>query len=671
MARTKQEKSDFETTLSELEKKYGMNRVDPKELTVVSTGSLQLDRAMKIGGTALGKIVELFGENSCGKAQPLSSKILTPNGWINMGDVELGTIVSTPDGGDSTVIGIYPQGEQDVYKITFDDKTFTHCTLDHLWYINGRKDYKGEVLSTKELIETGLKKSQERRLYKIPTTEPVNFNQYGEITIDPYLLGIIIGDGGLTDKNNVKFTCCDDEILQEITKIIEKDYDDIALSNQIGKSGYYFKKKGPKSKWKKNEIFLQLSALGLIGKYSYEKYIPKEYLITSIENRIALLQGLMNSDGTSQQQRSCVSYSSSSILLSKDVEFLCRSLGMRCSTSLKPSKYKNSDGQYVDYLVSYRSNILFNTFSDRYIESIELVGREECQCIMIGHPDQLYITDDFIVTHNTTLTLHQIAEYQKAFPDRRVMLLDYENTFDVKYATAVGVDVDKLLIYQPTTMEQGYDLALSLIKKDIVSCVVIDSQTAAMPQAVLEGEMGDNTIGLQARLNSKFCQKIKGELSLHNTTLFFVSQTRSHIGGYGDGQVSTGGAAIKFYSDVRWKIWKTANKEKEMNITTIDVIKSKVGKPFGQAKVNILWGVGIDKLGEIVDYAVDLGFIQKGGAGWFTVLDSKFQGMDKVKAFLEDNPEYCEELKKQVLHELSDSPVEESIDTITEENEEV
>lgn len=266
----------------------------------------------------------------------------------------------------------------------------------------------------------------------------------------------------------------------------------------------------------------------------------------------------------------------------------------------------------------------------------------------------------------STLMLHQISEYQKAFPDRRVALMDFENTFDLKYATAIGVDVDKLLIYQPTTMEQGYDLTLSLIQKDIVSCVVIDSQTAAMPKAVLEGEMGDSTIGLQARLNSKFCQKVKGELTLHNVTLFFVSQTRSNIGGYGDGQVSTGGAAIKFYSDVRWKIWKTANKEKETNITTIDVIKSKVGKPFGQAKVNILWGVGMDKIGEVIDYAVEFGFIEKGGAGWFTIAESKFQGMDKVKTFLEDNPEYYEELKERVIKSLKGTPVEE-VEEVDEE----
>jgi recombination protein RecA len=214
----------------------------------------------------------------------------------------------------------------------------------------------------------------------------------------------------------------------------------------------------------------------------------------------------------------------------------------------------------------------------------------------------------------STIMLHQIAEYQRAFPDKIVALFDYEYSYDPHYAAAIGVDVDKLHIYQPETQEKGYDMILELIQKRLASCIVVDSQTAAPPKAVLEGEMGDSTIALQARNNSKFCLKVKGLLSINNTTLFLVSQTRNNIGSMGsDNNITTGGEAIKFYADIRWKVWKMNDKPNELNKTTVDVVKSKVSKPYGQGKFNILWGTGIDKIGEIIDYAEDFGILKRSG----------------------------------------------------------
>ncbi len=251
----------------------------------------------------------------------------------------------------------------------------------------------------------------------------------------------------------------------------------------------------------------------------------------------------------------------------------------------------------------------------------------------------------------STLTLHQISEYQKAFPDKRVALFDYEHSFDKNYAMALGVNVDSLLIYQPETQEEGYDMIIALVEKDIVSCVVIDSQTAAMPKAILQGEMGDSTIGLQARNNSKFCMKIKGLLDVHNCTLFVVSQLRDAIGSMGEPTTTTGGKAIKFYADVRWKIWKMNDKINELNKTTVDVVKNKLASPFGQAKFAIDWGHGIDKLGEIIDFAIDFDLIIKAGS-WFTYKEFKCQGIDKLKDYLEENPDDLLEMEAKVLEKL-------------------
>lgn len=252
----------------------------------------------------------------------------------------------------------------------------------------------------------------------------------------------------------------------------------------------------------------------------------------------------------------------------------------------------------------------------------------------------------------STLCLHQMAEYQKAFPDKKVALFDFENSFDKKYAEAIGVNTDELLIYQPDFQEVGYNMVLALIEKDLVSCIVIDSQTAACPKAIIDGEMGDSTIGLQARNNSKFCMKVKGLLNIHNTTLFIISQTRSNIGGYGEPTITSGGNAIKFYADARWKIWKIGDKEHEANKTTVDVVKSKIGKPFGQAKFQIQWGVGISKEREVLDYAIEFSIIKQSGT-WFSYGETKLgQGIEKVKQLMDDNPEVYEEIKGKVINAL-------------------
>jgi len=254
----------------------------------------------------------------------------------------------------------------------------------------------------------------------------------------------------------------------------------------------------------------------------------------------------------------------------------------------------------------------------------------------------------------STITLHQITEYQKAIPNKKVALFDYEHSFDKRYATNLGVDVDNLLIYQPDTMESGYDMILALIEKDLVSCVVIDSQSAATPKAILDGEMGDATIGMQARINSKFCMKIKGLLAIHGCSLFFISQLRDAIGSMGEPTTTTGGKAIKFYADVRWKVWKFNDKVHELNKTTIDVVKNKLDSPFGKAEMNIIWGKGFDKIGEIIDYAVEFDIIKKGGP-WFTFREEKMQGTDAVKKFLEDNPEVYDYILEEVNKKLTNT----------------
>lgn len=271
---------------------------------------------------------------------------------------------------------------------------------------------------------------------------------------------------------------------------------------------------------------------------------------------------------------------------------------------------------------------------------IELFGQESCG--------------------KSTIVLHAIASFQKNLPEKKVALFDYEYSFDLGYAKSVGVDVDKLLIYQPNTQEQGYDMIIGLLEKEVCSLIVIDSHTSAIPTKILEGEMGDATIGIAARNNSKFLGKIKGLLEKSQTLCLAVSQTRTNIGGMGDVNVPTGGNSWKFYSDLRFKIWKSNDKVNELNKTTLDVIKNKCAIPFGKAEFDIVWGKGIDNAGEIIDMGCESGVIKKAGS-WFSYEGTKIgQGKDSVRELFAKNPELFEEIKQKVLLQLN-TPKEEIV----------
>lgn len=253
----------------------------------------------------------------------------------------------------------------------------------------------------------------------------------------------------------------------------------------------------------------------------------------------------------------------------------------------------------------------------------------------------------------STLTLHAIANFQKL--EGKCVLVDYEQSFDRTYATALGVDMDKLIIIQPECMEDGYNMTEELIKTGDIRLVVHDSHTAAMPKKVVDGEVGDVTIGLQARLNSQGLGKIKPLLRDNRCTLMGISQIRQNVGGYGDPNQSTGGLAWKFYSDMRMKVNKSVDKENEGNKTTVEIIKNKCSAPFGKAEFVIDWGKGISRMMEIISLAQDLKFITRSGA-WYTLpnVEKSVQGEQGVLQFLTDNPKYATEIERQVLEKLKE-----------------
>ena len=256
----------------------------------------------------------------------------------------------------------------------------------------------------------------------------------------------------------------------------------------------------------------------------------------------------------------------------------------------------------------------------------------------------------------TTLTLHAIAEAQKA--GGVCAFIDAEHALDVGYAKRLGVDTDNLLVSQPDFGEQALEILETVIRSGAVDLVVIDSVAALTPKVEIDGDMDDQQVGVQARLMSKAIRKITGLLNKMNCTVIFINQIRMKIGmtGYGSPETTTGGNALKFYSSVRLDIRRIATlKQGENSIgnrVKVKVVKNKVAAPFKLAEFDIMFGEGISKTGELVDYGVKLDIVDKAGA-WFSYGDSKIgQGRENSKVFLRENPEIAKEIEKKILDSM-------------------
>ena len=258
----------------------------------------------------------------------------------------------------------------------------------------------------------------------------------------------------------------------------------------------------------------------------------------------------------------------------------------------------------------------------------------------------------------TTLAIHAIAEAQKA--GGIAAFIDAEHAFDRFYAESLGVDIDNLLISQPDNGDQALQIADQLISSAAIDIIVIDSVAALTPKAEIEGTMGDNKVGLHARLMSQALRKLTSTISKTNTTCIFINQLREKIGiMFGNPETTTGGNALKFYASVRIDIRKsTPIKEGDNiigNLTKVKVVKNKVAPPFRKAEFDIIYGEGISRVGEILDIAVSKDIIKKSGS-WFSYQETKLaQGRDAVLTMLKDNPELCEEIEKQVMQSISET----------------
>lgn len=376
----------------------------------------------KASGQSHGSIL-LSGDPGIGKAQPLDSLIKTPDGWIKMGDIKVGDVVSTPDGNLAPVTGVFPQGQKQIYKLTFADGRTARACSEHLWKVRRRHRNKQEIIST-EKIGT-LLETTKLWLY-VPLVEHDIVTQDIELPIDPYVLGCLLGDGSFVS-SGLNFTSADGGIVEEISTRLDAGY--LLNKQKTTKYGYRLIRdkanrsigERPKKGAFYNTYIKHLEELGLLGKYSEEKFIPELYKNASVSQKKELIAGLIDTDGYVSKVGS-VSISTSSQIMASDIQEIIWSIGGIAKITSKRATYVYK-GERKEGLVSYQISIRYpdpkslsklerkrRRMPSEYqyedlklrIIGVEEDGVEEAQCILIDHPDHLYITDNYIVTHNTT-----------------------------------------------------------------------------------------------------------------------------------------------------------------------------------------------------------------------------------------------------------------------------
>lgn len=352
----------------------------------------------------------LQGEVGSGKAQPMDSLVLTPTGFLRMGDVRLGDEVIVPTGEIALVDGVFPQGERDVWRIVLSDGSSVECDDEHLWIVGTRcgwhRGQEPKVMTTRE-IRHDLYKANGSSKWYIPSATPVDLGGDSALPLDPYLFGLLLGYGSF--RHNLRVSTVDAEIHDAVAASVAPD---CRLVPVTGSRCDYTIQLTHRSGGARNPIIETLCDLELWGVTSHGKFIPDKFKNTSIKNRLALLQGLLDTDGTVDQNGMSISLCSASLRLAEDVAWLVRSLGGRARVLPKKAAFNVSvslPGEHPPFRLTRKAERIrvrpkYNTFR-RGIRDVEYVGRKPVQCISVAHPSHAYVTDHFAVTHNTMVAL--------------------------------------------------------------------------------------------------------------------------------------------------------------------------------------------------------------------------------------------------------------------------
>lgn len=405
---------------------YLPRRAVLRKLNIVQSLQDLLDDKLDILSISMG--------TGTGKGQRENAKILTPSGFRRFGDIKVGDKVISGTGKVAEVLGVYPKPSMPVYEITFDDNSRVQCSQDHIWHVqtvHDRSDGKYRDIELKDMLKDYRLKGDNRVKYSIDYVPVIDCFEEKELLLDPYLMGIILGDGNIAGES-LAICLPDVEVKQEVEKRLPNGYE----LHRYANNDYRIVRSVYRNRWADNEVKTILINYGLQGKHSYEKYIPKDYLYSSYNNRLELLRGLLDTDGYAMV--SGVEYVTTSKQLAENVAELVHSLGGYCKIVLKENCGYKKDGKFVRCRDAYRLTIQFSANQPtpfklprkakvykpkrpvlkRFITDIKYVGDEKTSCIYISDPSHLYITDDYVVTHNTSIEEFFVSYYMGLYPEK-------------------------------------------------------------------------------------------------------------------------------------------------------------------------------------------------------------------------------------------------------------
>lgn len=694
-------------TSSELNRRYGNLLINPstQERPKLWLPSRFLALNYQYGGgIPFGKILEVMGQESSGKAVPLDSPVLTPTGYKLMGELSLSDKVMDPVSGDPiSIIGIYPQGLKRVYKVTFRDGTSAECSEDHLWEVQFRShhQYKSQVLTIKELLEKGYRtkrasgKGKFKYKYNIPSTIPLNFEKK-ELPIHPYILGYILGDGGLGRANYIMFNIGledADSFKHNISKFLKEgaELEDKGIyENPFGKTHRFILKGYSK----------EIKSLCLEGKLSSDKFIPEDYLWSSVEDRKYLLAGLLDSDGTIGEQHNRARYSSrfkfssTSSKMIKQLVQIVRSLGGFITEPKPKTRERQFEGyeKRISKEIRTGGRLPFNPFMlerkrkqyqvkienqtksanyRRSIIDISYIGKKECQCIKVSSERGLFMLNDFIVTHNT------LVAYDFAYCTQQlgghVIWVDAEQSWDNSWAEQNGIELDKVTIISSTEIETISDAIadLSILWRSKLThnepiLLVVDSIAAMDCTENINIKMTDGKAEMGGRAKALYKMfRIRTELlSKLGITQIYINQLRVALNvGFGqDNTTSTGGKALGFYASIRSAFYagkqvtkKVKGKERKVGkLVSIRPIKNKVSPLRNTiSKAPIYFNpkyveyVGFDRYHGFADILVEEDVLEKTSGGIYKYKGKTVaRGEEKFQSVVEEDDKLRRKLIK-------------------------
>lgn len=644
--------SEIQAMIAAIGKQYGDQTIvrgsDILQPWRIPTGIFTFDYAT-LGGIPHNRVTVFDGAKHSGKGGLAGDSVYTPQGTKKYRDLQVGDAVIGSNGHATVVTGVFPRGVIPVYRVTFTDGTSVTVDGEHLWRVQTKKQVAlgtHRILSTQDLASAELRVRSGGYRYRIPMVAPVQFNG-GSLPVEPYLLGVLLANGGLGE-GKPSFSTDDMGVVEMIRQRNPGLY--LTEQGQSGSARRFYVRAGDSGVANSNPISAYLRDVGLDTTSRY-KFIPSQYLYAGEQDRRALLGALLDCDGSitvskTHHHTGGMHYHTRSPELAIGVINLVQSLGGVASVCMQ-----ERDGA-IDYQVNIthheclfmacaRKRAIFasrgHRAAVRSIVSVEPAGNEEVICIAVQAPDRLYVTESYIVTHNTTGALRAAAGAQQSMPDQQVVFVDIEGTFDSVYAEKLGVDIERLLVVQPDTGEHAVDITTGLIHTKEVSLIIGDSLAALLPIKEEEASAEDTLVGQQSRLIATMMRKtvaalIKERKRQHYVTLLFINQQRSKIGARspipgGEVLSNPGGKAVGFFSSLEctWKNKENikSNGEGEetlhMNEHAFHIKKNKLHAGMRQGEFQVMRradeDMGLNE-GDVDDASTMITFAKR--RGWYT-----------------------------------------------------